>query len=52
MNRSTVIKSPFALVIAILVLGPVGGLWPFWVSLVVALAILLLALVLRQADIE
>jgi hypothetical protein len=32
MQRIRVIKSPFALVVLLLILGPVAELWPYWVS--------------------
>jgi hypothetical protein len=50
MERIPVIKSPFTLLVLLLILGPVAELWPYWVSFVVGLLIIALVLVIRKAD--
>jgi hypothetical protein len=50
-NKTAVITNPFVMAMAILVLAPIAGLWPNWVSLVLGLIIIAVAIVAKRADI-
>jgi hypothetical protein len=52
MQRIPVIKSPFTLVVLLLILGPVAELWPYWVSFIVGLLIIAVVVVLRKANLS